>query len=290
MSSQLKQRLFLGSLGTLLLAIAIYFSYSPFFKLLFIVLNIIIIGLALLEYYYLVQHKGLHPLVILGLSCSTAYIVAIYLSLQYPFLSYLPLLILLATLALFFLAFFKGRPDPLTHLATTLFGFAYLVIPLSCVMKINYFFPIHSQQDGRLWLAYVLAITKVTDIGAYFFGKLMGKTKLAPHISPKKTVEGFLGGLFTALTISQVFYFSNYYLAPHSFFQMTRWESIWLGLLLSLLSQFGDLAESVLKRDAGVKDSSNLPGLGGILDVVDSLVFTVPFMYLILEMKFHGSP
>jgi phosphatidate cytidylyltransferase len=160
-----------------------------------------------------------------------------------------------------------------------------LTLPISCALRINYFFPTHALEDGRLWLAYVLLVTKMTDIGAYFCGKIFGKNKLAPSISPKKTVEGALGGLGAALLTSLIFAFFASHFAP---FHMTFLQSIWIGITMSILAQLGDLSESLLKRDAGVKDSSHLPGLGGMLDIVDSLVFTLPLMYLLLKMQIVG--
>lgn len=287
MSRQFKHRMLISSLSTLALIICIYFSFSPIFKPIFILLNAAIAGLALYEYYHLCKLKGLQPLVILGIGSAFAYFIALSFSLHHTSLSGLPSLVLLFSFLLFFLAFFKQQSSCLSNLAATLFGFVYLVIPLSCILRINYFFPSHGLEDGRWWLAYVLFITKMTDVGGYFLGKCFGKTKLAPLISPKKTVEGAFGGVGAALVTSILFSaFSFGQMAPG--FHLTLWQSIWLGILISILAQLGDLAESLLKRDAGVKDSSHLPGLGGILDVVDSLVFTLPLMYLMLQMHWVG--
>lgn len=284
-SKQLKSRLLIGGLGVIFLAIAIYFSYVPLFKPVFVLIIAGVIALALLEYYYLTQNKGLKPLLILGTTCSVFYTIAVYLSFQYSFLIPLPSFVLWLFLFIFFMAFFKNQPNPISNIAITLFGIAYLTLPLSFALKLNYLPGI--PQDGRLWLAYVLTITKLTDVGAYFFGKLLGKHKLAPHISPQKTIEGAIGGTFLAVAAS----LACHYLANRfhvSSFMLTGWQSIGLGFLISIVAQFGDLAESLLKRDAGVKDSSRLPGLGGILDVVDSLIFTLPLVYFMLKAGLIG--
>ncbi len=288
MSSQFKQRLLMGSLGIVGLFICIYYSYLSLFKPIFILLNAGVISLALLEYYHLAQHKGFQPLTTLGISCSIVYIASFIFSLHHATLAALPSLILLGSFLLFFLMFFNQRIPPLGNLAVTLFGIVYLTIPLSCSIRINYFFSPGALEDGRLWLAYVLIISKMNDIGAYFFGKTLGKTKLAPTISPKKTLEGALGGMITALMTSILFAIFFPTSAIPAAFKITLGQSIWLSLLLSLFAQLGDLAESLLKRDAGVKDSSHLPGLGGLLDIVDSLVFTLPLMYLLLQMHLVG--
>jgi phosphatidate cytidylyltransferase len=288
MSRQFKQRVLMSSLGIIGLIFCVYFSFVPFFKPIFILLNATVISLALKEYYDLCKLKELQPLVYLGIASVFIYLATLSYSFHEPHLSGLPSLILLFLFLLFFLCFFKQQTSSLSNLAVTLFGFVYLVIPLSCILRINYFFPPDGTADGRLWIAYVLIVTKMTDIGGYFFGKCFGKTKLAPKISPKKTVEGAIGGVFASLSVSLLFslIFSSSLLTVD--IKITLWQSIWLGLCISIMAQLGDLGESLLKRDAGVKDSSHLPGLGGFLDVVDSLVFTLPFVYLMLQMHLVG--
>lgn len=289
MSIQFKQRLIYGGIGILILCFAVYFSYSPTLKYVFLLFNIALITSALWEYYHLAEQKGFQPLVSLGLGCSIAFVIAVFISHQLQSWHFLPHLILFITLVLGFLAYFNKSINPLNNLAITLFGIAYLTIPLSFAIKINYFNFTSPFDDGRLWLAYIIAVTKVTDIGAYIIGKNYGKAKLLPHISPKKTVAGSIGGFGAAILTSLLFYGYINYLSPTpESLTITFFQSLWLGAVISILAQFGDLAESVLKRDAGVKDSSYLPGLGGLLDVVDSLVFTLPLMYFILKMRFLG--
>jgi phosphatidate cytidylyltransferase len=285
MSRQFKQRLLISSVGILALIFSIYYSYTSFFQPIFILLNAGVISLALLEYYHLAQNKGFRPLIVVGIASSIVYVIALSLSFHHPSLAGISPLILLLSLLFIFLAGFKQQPSALGNLAITLFGIGYLTIPLSCVLRINYFFPADALEDGRLWLAYVLLVSKITDIGAYFCGKILGKTKLAPFLSPKKTIEGAIGGAGAALVASLIFTLFASHLAA---FNMTWSQSIWIGLTVSILAQLGDLAESLLKRDAGVKDSSHLPGLGGMLDIVDSLVFTLPLVYLFLEMHIIG--
>jgi phosphatidate cytidylyltransferase len=285
MTKQFKQRLLISSLSILGLIISIYYSYTPFFKPIFILLNAGIISVALVEYYHLAQNKGFQPSIVFGVGSSIAYLIALSLSFYHASWHELQSLILLISLLVLFLIYFKQQSSALGNLAVTLFGIGYLTIPLSCALRINYFFPSHALEDGRLWLIYVLLISKITDIGAYFCGKILGKTPLASSISPKKTIEGAIGGAITALVTSLIFTL----LASHlTVFKMSLIQSMWIGLMISILSQLGDLAESLLKRDAGVKDSSHLPGLGGVLDIVDSLVFTLPLMYLFLQMGIVG--
>ena len=286
MSTQLKQRLTVSLIGTLVLFILIYYSYSSIFRPLFLLLNIVVICGALREYYQLAKHKGFSPRTGIGMICSVFYLISIYMTQLNPSWFALPGFILFLTLMLFFFSYFDKQSDPLVNLAVMLFGLAYLTIPLSFGLKINYFDFSHAHEDGRIWLTYAILVTKMTDTGAYFFGKTFGKHKLIPHISPKKTIEGAIGGTVTALITSILFYLYSSQSSSPPTFTITLWESIWMAFTISLLAQFGDLTESILKRDAGVKDSSRLPGLGGLLDIVDSWIFTLPFVYFILRMKY----
>jgi phosphatidate cytidylyltransferase len=134
--------------------------------------------------------------------------------------------------------------------------------------------------DGRWWITYLLVVTKITDIGAYFGGNLWGRRKLAPNISPKKTIEGAVVGLGCAVLASFIFHLCSEYTR---YFRLGVYEWVFLGLILGAVGQFGDLSESLLKRDANKKDSNALPGLGGVLDSLDSILFTAPIIYIYLQ-------
>jgi len=284
MGSQLKQRLIMSALSIFCLVFVISYAHHSIFKPFFILANAAIIGMALVEFYQLAKNKGYEPLVSLGVTGSFVYLITTYVGMKYPNLQALPFLTLLVSLLIFFLAFFYKQKGSIVNLSITTFGLVYLALPLTCILQITYFESPLNMDHGRLWLTYVLVVTKITDMGAYIVGKTVGKNKLAVRISPKKTIEGALGGTLISVGASLAFYF--YIFSSDQL--MTLGQSIFVGLLISLLAQFGDLAESVLKRDADVKDSSHLPGFGGVLDVVDSLVFTLPFMYLILHMQLLG--
>lgn len=279
MTSQFRYRLLLGTLGTIAVFLSLYYSFTTLFKPVFIAIHAAIVWAALSEYYQLAEHKGFVPLKSLGILSSTCFIVALDLSVQHSCCQGLPPLILLGSFICCFLAFFKYGTSSLGNLAVTVFGVVYLTIPLGCALMINYFFSPEQGQDGRLWLLYVLIVSKVTDVGAYFVGKGFGKTKLAPWISPKKTVEGAIGGFVSSFAVSFIFVIVS---KASGLMTLSLFQNVWLSITISILAQLGDLTESLLKRDAGVKDSSRLPGFGGILDVIDSLVFTLPFMYLVL--------
>lgn len=284
--SNLKQRLTVSFFGVIILLFSVSFAQHPLFRPIFVLLVATVICFSQWEYYHIAHGKGYTPLTKIGVLGSIAFVFSDYLGITYPSLTLLPQIVLWGTLIAAFIYYFSKGSDPFNNIALTMFGIIYLTIPLSLVLNITYYFPVGQVQDGRFWLLYLLLITKLTDTGAYFVGRRFGKTKMVPYISPKKTWEGSAGGLVTALISSVVFFIvvnSTYEAPPIS---LTYLQSIWVAGIISILAQFGDLAESLLKRDVGVKDSSHLPGLGGILDMVDSVIFTCPFIYFLLKMSY----
>ena len=160
---------------------------------------------------------------------------------------------------------------------------AFVVLPAAAIAMQT----IHSMNQGADWLFYALALVWVADIGAYFSGKKFGKNKLAPHISPGKTKEGLIGAVVAT---------SVYTLIASYHFGLDTERSVLLVLLsviLTFISVSGDLYFSFLKREAGLKDSGNiLPGHGGILDRIDSVlsampVFVVGYNWLIITNLFE---
>ena len=133
--------------------------------------------------------------------------------------------------------------------------------------------------DGRMLLVYGVLVIKFTDIGAYFTGRAIGKHKLIPKISPAKTWEGVIGGVVVCTLVSLLFmWLMNFQISGLHF---VWWDAILLPLILGPAGVLGDLVESMLKRSASIKDSGSwVRGMGGILDVLDSLLFAVPALYL----------
>jgi phosphatidate cytidylyltransferase len=124
-------------------------------------------------------------------------------------------------------------------------------------------------------------VTKFSDMGAYVTGSLIGKHPLVPHISPKKTWEGFFG----ALAFSIAGGCGLLALMPGQLSLLTQRDAVVLGLVLGFAAIIGDLAESIIKRSCDVKDSGRfLPGIGGALDLIDSILFTAPLMYFYLRL------
>jgi phosphatidate cytidylyltransferase len=241
-----------------------------------LVVAISLVGLlGVKEYYHAVRQLNWNPVESLGIVATIGYIIAIFATTQNPSLAPLPFTIVVLYALLLFGHFMAKGEAPIENLAITTFGVAYVAIPLAAILGINF-----AESDGRYWVLYLILVSKGTDIAAYFCGKRYGKRPLAPLLSPKKTVEGAVAGTAAALIISVSFSTMPY---SESAAPLSIWTSIWLGLLLAVFSQLGDLSESVLKRATGVKDSSDIPGLGGVLDILDSLTFTSPILYLLLQ-------
>ena len=163
-------------------------------------------------------------------------------------------------------------------ISATLFGLMYVPWLLNFIQKINFFPGIGD--GGKFYVLYFILVTKFSDTGAYAVGSLIGRHKMIPRISPGKTWEGFGGAIVLSTVASLVFvHFLGGKMAG-----MNRLHAVVLGILLSLTAVIGDLIESLFKREAGVKDSGRLiPGIGGILDLLDSLLFNAPIMYLYLR-------
>jgi phosphatidate cytidylyltransferase len=176
----------------------------------------------------------------------------------------------------------RSNAAGITAIATTLFGLMYVPWLLNFIQKICFFpFAAGSPADaGKYFLLYFILITKISDMGAYAVGSLIGRHKMIPRISPNKTWEGFGGAILasTAASVMFVHFFGAQMVG------MNLRHAIILGVVLSLAAVIGDLIESLFKREAGVKDSGHLfPGIGGILDLLDSLLFNAPLMYLYLR-------
>jgi phosphatidate cytidylyltransferase len=179
----------------------------------------------------------------------------------------------------------EAHRAPITTAALTLLGLLYVPFLFNFVALLA-FLPGDTEQN-RFLLIYLLAVTKFSDVGAYVVGSLIGKHKMIPRISPGKTWEGFAGAILTSLAISVGL---NRLMGSH-IVAISLTDSIILGLLLPLVSVVGDLAESVVKRDASIKDSGHtIPGIGGALDLIDSILFTAPVLYFYLQFTAPVQP
>lgn len=189
----------------------------------------------------------------------------------------IPIVLVGSTIGAFCAILFKGRQPYIANVATTVLGSIYcgwlpchfiLMRQLSSeslgMLKI-------SNNPGLGFLILTFFVVIATDVGGYYFGRKFGKNLLAPIVSPKKTREGAIGGTLFAVVVSIIIGF---------IIKLPIYHSIIIGIIITISSQLGDLSESLIKRDAGVKDSGNtLPGHGGFLDRTDGYIFAVPIAY-----------
>ena len=170
---------------------------------------------------------------------------------------------------------------PLASVAVTLFGAIYTGGMLSFGYLLRYHDYAVGAAAGTALVGLPLVLTWASDIGAYFVGRALGKRKLIPSVSPGKTVAGAVGALVVTALVSWLYV--RFVLEPYAQLGLRPVWAVLFGLVVSVAAQVGDLAESLLKREGGVKDSSHLlPGHGGILDRFDSLLFVLPLAHLLL--------
>lgn len=272
------------------IVLASLFSGVPWLSdFVFLAAMVILASAGLWEFYGLVQQRGLTCFKWLGLVGGVLLMVGTFLHCTgrlglYDTPSrandFEASLIILFVLGLCLRHFFdQGAKEGFLAISTTLFGLMYVPYLLNFIQKVNYF-PLLTSGDGAFYVVFFIVVTKFSDMGAYITGSLIGRHKMIPRISPGKTWEGFGGAIAFSTGASLVFA----HLARAHLLGMTWYHAAVLGVVLSVGAVIGDLIESLFKREAGVKDSGSLfPGIGGILDLLDSLLFNAPLMYLYLR-------
>jgi phosphatidate cytidylyltransferase len=272
-------------------SIALLIAFSGFEVLFWLLISVF--GLiALLEFYRMLDHKGLPNFKITGMICGAVmlggsfyYFSKIGPAGSYDFEVAVLLFFLLTVFARQMFARLR-HDEPLQTMAYTLFGLLYVLWLFNFITKIVYLTPRSSGGvvTGQFYVLYLIAVTKFSDMGAYLTGSAIGRHLMVPHISAKKTWEGFFGALGFALFCS----LGLYKLMPGHLSALTWTHATILGLLLGFAAVIGDLAESIIKRSTDVKDSGNLlPGIGGALDLLDSLLFTAPLLFFYLRLVIH---
>ncbi len=229
--------------------------------------------LGMLEYYGLAKTGGVHPQSVLGITTGSV----LYLTIEAVKLKALPLSAVALSIPFFIAIFvyelYRERPDPFTNIAHTIVGIIYVMAPLA-LLNVFSFQEIINEYQPEVVLGFFVLLW-LNDTGAYVFGRLFGKHKLFPRISPKKTWEGTIGGaISTAIGAALL---SVYY--PQ--FSIITW--IVFAVIIAVCASYGDLVESLYKRSMKVKDSSNiLPGHGGILDRFDGVLLASPMVFTYL--------
>jgi len=235
------------------------------------------------EFYRIAAAGGLEPLDPLGIPLAGAVPLTVYtahMGLYRPGLAVPAVAVLVVLGAVIWARGTQRRP--LGAAASTIMGVVYTGGLLSFGYALREHPYAIGDRAGATLVAFPLVLTWASDIGAFFVGRAVGGPKLIPSVSPGKTRSGALGGLVATVVASWLYV--RYALAPVALLTMTLPATLVFGVLISVAAQVGDLAESLLKREANVKDSSRLmPGHGGLLDRLDSLLFVLPVAYLLFE-------
>lgn len=251
-----------------LIGIGVLCLFSQLFCSIMVTLFIIA---GLYEFYHMIEKKGVNLFKMFGIVVGVFIPVTIFIKFaiteEVQFM-----LVVLGLFALFFLELMRKKNyQTVLSLSATVFGILYISWCLSFLIRIRL------MEYGGMLLAFLILVTKLTDVGAYVVGSRYGRTQLIPRVSPNKSMEGALGGFFASILCSLVFSFLLK--------QIPFWDIIFMGAILGILGQLGDLFESLIKRDCDVKDSGKaIPGIGGVLDFLDSIIFTAPTFYLYMTM------
>ena len=258
-----------------LVAFALFLGSIFIHEIGFLLLFSLIMVIGLREFYDMVEKGGYYPQrlsgYILGLSLLWGNGAHTFFGLPERFL----LLPLLCLFLIPIIELYRGRKNPFTNIAFGFLGIVYVAIPLSLLVNIVKFNDSHEYRPESL--VYFFMLIWASDTGAYFAGRAFGKRKLFERVSPKKTWEGFIGGAALSLAMAA-------FLAKISYFPDLK---VWLGMSIVavVMGTYGDLVESLLKRNVGVKDSGSiLPGHGGVLDRFDSILLATPFLFVYLKI------
>lgn len=232
---------------------------------------IIFIGMGLNEFFNMILKKQVPVYKGLGIFIGLLIPLAIYLEFK-PTEEWALGFILTSFITFFILQFKKNDySNAVIGISTTVFGVIYVSWLGSYLIKIK------QLPEGSLLILFLLLVVKLSDVGAFVIGRRFGRHKLLSKLSPKKSIEGALGGFFVGLLVAIG---SKLYLTDISCFHLA-----FLGCLVSLSAQLGDLSESLIKRDCGVKDSGRfIPSQGGVLDILDSILFSAPIFYLYVKV------
>ena len=195
---------------------------------------------------------------------------------------FLPVIMIAGVIATLTAELFKGYPNPLVQVSVTLAGAAYIGFGLGAFYGVREALtgPAGEAMQGPIFLITMLASIWICDSAAFMVGRKFGKHKIAERVSPHKTWEGGIAGFVAAII---VWLLARAYVGGLE--EVSLATAIAMGIIVGVIGQIGDFAESMLKRDAGVKDSSTLiPGHGGVLDRIDSILFVAPCAYLWLHL------
>ncbi|HEX5577028.1 MAG TPA: phosphatidate cytidylyltransferase [Gemmatimonadaceae bacterium] len=241
------------------------------------------------ELFRMARTAGNEPLETVGIMLAAAVPLAVHASYLGVFRVTLTMTMVVFLALLASVIWARGTTrKPMIAFALTVMGVVYPAL-------VTYMYPLRYHDyavgavAGTVLVMFPIFVTWANDTGAYAFGRLFGRRKLIPSVSPAKTYEGAIGGLFFAVLFAWLYV--TFLMRPYAQLSVLPLGIMLFGLAIGIVAQVGDLAESLLKRDAGVKDSSKLlPGHGGILDRFDSLLFVLPVAYLLLSHLLVPAP
>ncbi len=232
----------------------------------------LIIG-GLYEFFNLIERQGIYVYKYFGMAIGV--IIPLSITFRFELTKNWELLFIVLTLLFIFLLQFTRREESqaVISVSTTVFGILYIAWFFSFIIKLRLL------PFGAGFVAAIVLITKAGDIGAYLIGSRWGKRALIPRISPKKTIEGAIAAIVFSVLAALA---SKSFLPEKAVFSNAHLLA--MGLFFGILGQLGDLSESLIKRNCQVKDSGAIfPGIGGVLDVIDSLLFTIPAFYFYMS-------
>ncbi|MDE2222967.1 MAG: phosphatidate cytidylyltransferase [Candidatus Omnitrophica bacterium] len=262
---------FLSSvLAILITGLAILYSY------LFITVVVLLTAGGLYEFFYMVRKKDVPIYSYTGIFIGVLIPISIFTHFE-PTHNWELLFIVIGFLLILFMQFARqDNRHAILGLSTTLFGVLYVAWFFSFLVKIRHLIP---GLDGVKLVAFILLVTKTADMGALVIGTNFGRHPLLPKVSPNKSIEGTVGGVLVSACVALTF---RSFLPPT--LGLPLWQVFFMGAFFGGLGQLGDLSESLIKRDCGVKDSGKtLPAMGGVLDMIDSILFSAPAFYLYMS-------
>jgi phosphatidate cytidylyltransferase len=241
----------------------------------------VLAALAAWELFRIAREGGTFPLEPAGIALAALAPIAIHAQRRGVYRLSLTAIIAMALLLFASTIWLRGpKGKPLSSVAITIFGVLYASL-FSYIYALRYHDYAVGAAAGTALVVLPVILTWSTDIGAYIIGRAMGRKKLIPSVSPGKTVEGAIGGLGFAIVTCLLYV--RFILMPYARLGLTIQGAVLFAIIVSVAAQTGDLAESLIKREAGIKDSSRIiPGHGGILDRFDSLLFVMPVAFLVL--------
>lgn len=247
-------------------------------------------GVGAWEFFRIARAGGVAPLEAIGIPLAALIPLLVHARTTGALFVPVGVAVVVALAVLAIVVFARGaHQHPLAAAAVTVFGVLYTGGTLAFAYALRYDPYVIGDAAGTALVLLPIWLTWSSDIGGYMFGRAFGKRKLIPSVSPSKTVEGAIGSLL--LCVVMTWLYVRIILAPRAELAMSPLGMLVFGTVLSVTAQVGDLAESLLKREAGMKDSSQLiPGHGGVLDRLDATFFTLPVGYALLQWLLIPAP